>query len=503
LLQSFLTELDEKQVPRDTFELHERLKQILAREAQTRRRVLLVIDEAQNLGDVVMETVRLLSNFESANSKLLHIILAGQPELAAKLAGSGLSQLLQRIPILTNLEQLTREEVASYIDHRLRIAGSPAKPLFRPETVHRIATLSRGVPREINRLCFNCLSLAYASSKPFVDLQVVEEVTADLDLSAHVQKRDEFFRNDSPSADAQRVELARRSTESAAVAERRETKSTMTVAATAAEDVTPAARQDSRSAGGQNGRVSRSPQRHKAPTRPSVTLSYKWPGRTRPFAFALLYLALIAAGGMSVTRWLDPGSATGPVQSAGEQEAAVFAHRGSTDVPVRDSSSANSRTIVRRNGPPVAFGQQRDRNVASGSSPGKGSAFVAKAPTSQLQLHNPRLAAQGTPAGKGTRRLEPSISTTAEKELLSFVPVQYPERALDRHIEGTVILKAMLATDGTVKSVRPVSGDPLLLNAAATAVRGWVYRPHRINGTPVTIDKQIVISFSLSKDSNP
>src|SRR5262249_23057940 len=93
LLRSLLSELDDSLVTQEPFQLHEKFKQILAMEAKARRRVILVIDEAQNLGDMVMETVRLLSNFESAHFKLLHIILAGQPELGGKFCRSDLEKL--------------------------------------------------------------------------------------------------------------------------------------------------------------------------------------------------------------------------------------------------------------------------------------------------------------------------------------------------------------------------------------------------------------------------
>src|SRR5215472_7479737 len=190
-LRSLLSELDDQPVPEPTFQLHERLKHILARELQARRRVIVVIDEAQNLGDMVMETIRLLSNFESATSKLLHIVLAGQPELSAKLGRPELSQLRQRIPILATLPQLSSEETFSYIAHRLHIAGYRGGPLFTGQSMAEVAHFSRGTPREINRICFNCLSLAYASSQTVVDAALVNEVAADLGLKEHVMKQKE------------------------------------------------------------------------------------------------------------------------------------------------------------------------------------------------------------------------------------------------------------------------------------------------------------------------
>src|SRR5215469_6942540 len=200
LLRSLLSELDDQPVPEQTFQLQERLKHILSRELQARRRVIVVIDEAQNLGDMVMETIRLLSNFESANSKLLHIILAGQLELAAKLERPELSQLRQRIPILASLPQLSSEETFSYVAHRLHIAGYRGRPLFTEQSMADVAHLSRGIPREINRICFNCLSLAYASSKPVVDLALVNEVAADLGLNGQVMQEKDAEVHEHPGA---------------------------------------------------------------------------------------------------------------------------------------------------------------------------------------------------------------------------------------------------------------------------------------------------------------
>jgi len=95
---------------------------------------------------------------------------------------------------------------------------------------------------------------------------------------------------------------------------------------------------------------------------------------------------------------------------------------------------------------------------------------------------------------------EPSIRTDAQPGLIKFVRPQYPDIARNRHIEGTVVLNAVVARTGRVKVVRHVRGDPTLLKAAETAVRGWIYRPYQVNGKAVDIDREIVISFSLPKD---
>src|SRR3984885_1571386 len=104
--------------------LHNKLNRILFDEMLAGRRFVLIVDEAQNLDDSVLETIRLLSNFETSNTKLLQIILAGQPQLADKLAQPHLSQLLQRITVVQHLEPFPPDETARYIRHRLKVGGN-------------------------------------------------------------------------------------------------------------------------------------------------------------------------------------------------------------------------------------------------------------------------------------------------------------------------------------------------------------------------------------------
>ncbi len=183
LLRHLLAELRIPTTDRDPVVLHEKFKQVLYEESRIGRRVVVIIDEAQNLETRVLETVRLLSNFETSEAKLLHIILAGQPRLAEQLGRPELSQVRQRIPIMSFLRPLELEEVAQYIDHRLRIAGYSGPQLFTTSALEGIAELSGGVPREINRICFNALSLGCALEVKQIHTPLIDEVGADLDLN--------------------------------------------------------------------------------------------------------------------------------------------------------------------------------------------------------------------------------------------------------------------------------------------------------------------------------
>jgi type II secretory pathway predicted ATPase ExeA len=186
LLQHLFAELEIDVGSNDLVMAHNRFKEFLVSQARARRRVLVIFDEAQNLGTQVLETVRLLSNFETSQAKLMHIVLAGQPNLANKLARPELRQLKQRISIFARLKPFTEEETRAYIEHRLGVAGYTGAPLFTPEAYRLIAAESQGIPREINRLCFGALSLGCALKSKTVDEEVVREVGADLqiDLSA-------------------------------------------------------------------------------------------------------------------------------------------------------------------------------------------------------------------------------------------------------------------------------------------------------------------------------
>jgi general secretion pathway protein A len=182
-MRFLLSELGYEGDSQDFVKLHEEFNKRLLQEARSGNRFIVVIDEAQNLDPSVLETVRLLSDFETPRAKLMHIILSGQPELGHKLASPGLSQLRQRVSIVHGLEPLSEWEVKSYIEHRLKVAGYTGETLFTPETFESIAHFTEGIPRNVNNFCFNALSLACALRKPVVDSEVVQEVIADLDIT--------------------------------------------------------------------------------------------------------------------------------------------------------------------------------------------------------------------------------------------------------------------------------------------------------------------------------
>jgi type II secretory pathway predicted ATPase ExeA/HSP20 family molecular chaperone IbpA len=166
--------------------MHKKLNDALFSEMLAGRRSVLVVDEAQNLEGPVLETIRLLSDFETTHSKLLEIVLAGQPQLAEKLARPGLSQLRQRIAILSHLEPLSAGETACYIEHRLKVAGYSGGPLFAPDALALIAEQSQGIPREINNICFNALLLGKARRSQTISGEIAREAKGYQTISGEI-----------------------------------------------------------------------------------------------------------------------------------------------------------------------------------------------------------------------------------------------------------------------------------------------------------------------------
>ena len=173
--QYLLSELGINAADMGLVAMHTKLNEILFAEMLAGRRFVLIVDEAQNLDETVLETIRLLSNFETPHAKLMQIVLAGQPQLEEKLRKSHMVQLLQRITVVKHLETLSPEETAGYVRHRLRIAGHSGDSLFDREALTLIAKRSRGVPRTINQICYRALMQAYARGYCRVTPLIVEK----------------------------------------------------------------------------------------------------------------------------------------------------------------------------------------------------------------------------------------------------------------------------------------------------------------------------------------
>jgi general secretion pathway protein A len=156
------------------------LNQFLVEQHIAGRKVLLIVDEAQNLTHRVLEEVRMLSGIETTKEKALRIILAGQPELNEKLNSPELVQLTQRVRLRFHLSVLTRTDTASYIDHRLEVAGSQGRRIFADDTYATIFKYTGGTPRLINTLCDTSLMAAFGRDHDTVELVDIQAAIKEL-----------------------------------------------------------------------------------------------------------------------------------------------------------------------------------------------------------------------------------------------------------------------------------------------------------------------------------
>jgi type II secretory pathway predicted ATPase ExeA len=156
------------------------LQQFLTEQYSNGRKVLLIVDEAQNLSNRVLEEVRMLSGVETTKEKVLRIILAGQPELSDKLNSPELVQLTQRVRLRFHLTALSKAETNAYIDHRLEVAGSQGRRIFDEETYPTIYKYTGGVPRLINTLCDTCLMAAFGKDKDTVGKEELDAAIQEL-----------------------------------------------------------------------------------------------------------------------------------------------------------------------------------------------------------------------------------------------------------------------------------------------------------------------------------
>jgi type II secretory pathway predicted ATPase ExeA len=155
--------------------LHKQFQEFLIREYAAGHKVVLIVDEAQNLGHSNLEELRLLSNINADQHMVLQVILAGQPELRKQLGDPSLRQFAQRIAVSCHLEAMSAIETSRYIRHRLYVAGGRLTT-FSDDAVSLVYLASRGVPRVINRICDTALVLAFGAQQKQVSHEIVQDV---------------------------------------------------------------------------------------------------------------------------------------------------------------------------------------------------------------------------------------------------------------------------------------------------------------------------------------
>jgi general secretion pathway protein A len=165
----------------DRLETLAEINRFLLHQVEQNKETVLIIDEAQDLPKELLEEVRLLSNLETDERKLLQIVLMGQPELRDRLNDYSLRQLRQRITVRFHLHPLRRTEIGQYIHHRLQVSGANGAPYFSTPAVWQIYRYSRGIPRLVNALCDKCLLAGFVEQRDKIDYQIVRRAIRELE----------------------------------------------------------------------------------------------------------------------------------------------------------------------------------------------------------------------------------------------------------------------------------------------------------------------------------
>ena len=462
LLRYLLADLEIDARDKDLASMHEQLKQVLIGTASEGKRFVVFIDEAQNLTDSALETVRLLSNFETPRSKLMQIVLAGQPQLAEKLTSPELRQLCQRISILSRLDPLTREETSLYIDHRLRTADCQGGHLFTPQARMMIAAWSRGVPRRINELCFNALTLGYALGRKEIGCPVVQEAADDLEMKPYVPEQDGL-------KDPANVRYL--------------------VAPTAA-----------------------TPQSAVPPIGSRFEQASR---RILLVAAAVIALFVVSAAGVFslhrasaqrlVTVWANPvrvassvaiaSSTVQPVPATSNHTETAFAAQATSQTPLARKPAWLYKTLILA--PPATalrpatrIGRDEPPDLTGVASDASTDAIQGFLPHSSNILPKSSLTSEEiAPVHVGVRVKGP--------QLLSRVRPNYPPEAKRIGLEGNVVIDAAIDATGKVTNMHVVSGPAPLYGAALDLARKSNYAPGYLDDKPVRGEMLINVEFRL------
>gem|GEM_PF-3318552 len=195
LLQLMLIDFGIPKPPGGQFTMMRELRNYLTEQRKKNHIVRALFDEAQEMDTRTLRELELLLDLEADGEKLLQVVLAGSPELEAKLADRELRSIRRRVALWCRLEPLQGHEVAPYINHRVRRAGQECQSLFAPDAVERIALISRGNPRLINIICDNGLLAAYRTGQRSVSPEMIQKIACDLRLTDQFEPKAERFQN--------------------------------------------------------------------------------------------------------------------------------------------------------------------------------------------------------------------------------------------------------------------------------------------------------------------
>jgi TonB family protein len=514
LLRFVLADLGVEPPQGDTVALHQQFNRELLRRNAAGRRVVVVVDEAQNLSNDVLEAIRLLSDFETPQRKLMQIVLSGQQQLLVRLASAKQEQLRQRISIVARLRPFGRQATASYIDHRLRIAGLKKEVPFASDALDLIAERTKGIPRNINNYCFQAMSVAFGLGRTQIDREVVEEVARDYELPMEMPPEE-------PDTLPSRVPeiLSAVPTETGPV----EGPSLGPVAATQVPG--SSAPVSSEKDAFEALRAARQPGQREE--RQRVAIGKRVSKRSRPKHAirrnAPFVIAMALAGMMAWWAWqLPQKSIAAPAEREPTQEPQVAPSappQGDIDpkteaAPDRTRARRDSRPVVRLQGAartssgkggaamgdpviPDSIPVADDANVVVLPQTAR-PAETATSDSSDVPLPNVPSSGSISDLSQPVAMpvLAPPLSkgATPPRLVRRRVP-SYPPFARAHGVEGSVVLRVIVGKTGGVDEVSVVSGNPVLARAAMDAVREWRYEPATLNGQPTELETMVTLNF--------
>jgi TonB family protein len=524
LLRSLLIDSGVQPRSEDPVMMYWQLSELLLNAERKCRRFIIVIDEAQNLSDEVLESVRLLSNFERPHSKLLQIILSGQPQFGTTLSLPQQQQLQQRMSMICRLHPLSAAEINEYIEFRLDVAGRTRR-LFTPGAVSMVADLSCGIPRVVNNCCFNLLSLAFARQQGLITEELVSEVASDLDLGEVAgatgdspSTRSSTRGRREQSATARPRKLRRSMTSFAALSGRQPTRVETQVKSpneqTADQKITRSLRKPKREsdvlklfrghraastepvcrteiAGAKQDAKAAASELTVATVKPQPAQAQTVSAATSPLLhqrkwIVLLFLFLCFAIGVASYGWKVyrvRTAATAPLPPAAPNVRAEVVPNLALD--------SKSSFATRRLKQPSQKASSELQVRTTGDLPRSKANSVPEAPPASISLNLPPMPALTVPntvPGPAAKAL-----TVIPAKLIHEVAPKYPNGASG---PGEVQLTALINERGEVSDVKLESGSNVLLSAAASAaVHQWRYSPAIVNGKAVETTARIVVRF--------
>ena len=479
-------------------EMHDQLNEAVAAEARIGRILTIVIDEAQNLSDAALEKIRMLTNFETPTDKLIQIVLAGQPQLSDRLMQPSLTPLRQRISTICRLEPLSAEETRAYIGHHLELAGYKGGALFTSDALKLIEEASQGIPRIINNVCFNALSLCRALKKSQVDVSVVAEVITDQQLMAQiVVKTATPAKARAGRSDEYRMPVIKLRNGSLVVAAE-----VLLACMLGAFGLSELSNRRS-----QPGDVRTLPPKVNSGSKPQLALEpdQTHQGVTKQLRGDFNQKRIDSAYIKAEPKVLANTAMDNEPATVRPAELAI-----QETVPPGTGSTTTGQTAPKVHIPPETMNDQptaaaripsNSETEAQPEAPpaGGGGEFSLSGPDARDVIGRIFPNRRGSGVKPETPKAVMISAAVAEGLLIKKIAPLYPIFAKEARVAGEVLLQLTISETGSVESLQVLRGPIALRQAAIDAVKSWRFKPYIVNSEPTAADTKVSVLFKLSR----